>query len=90
MINIRAMLAAILIAGPITSAAAEDGFPSGRPVGHCWACMHGCTPAQDLEYCDWPRSIGRQRDAVTTQSPAPPQCFEVAPGDIRCTGERHQ
>jgi hypothetical protein len=30
-----------------------DGFPAGKQ-GHCWACMHGCTPKQDAEFCGWP------------------------------------
>lgn len=21
--------------------------------GHCWGCMHGCTPKQDEEICGW-------------------------------------
>lgn len=65
------LLLLTLLAFPVR---AENGFPSGRPVGHCWECMHGCTVEQDAKLCRWP----------------PRQCFEVAPGVVRCSREEHR
>lgn len=31
---------------------AESGFPNGLQ-GHCWGCMHGCTPENDAKICGW-------------------------------------
>lgn len=39
-----------------TPRAPRSGFPEGRPQGHCWACMHGCTPENDAKFCGWTAS----------------------------------